>query len=112
MGSKTPLASHVYQPFGGFVYMLSRKEFFKDLLIQAVRVVNDLAGEDEGCSGKSAGPKHEIDLPATELCPSLLAIEAEIRGVDFQEGRTQELRRAIYEKLAQNSPRDETESPQ
>jgi len=92
--------------------MLSRQEFFKDLIVRAVRVVNALAGEEEGFFGDTAGPKHEIDLPATELCPSLLAIEADIRGVDLQEGRTQELRRAIYEKLAQNSPRDKTESPQ
>jgi hypothetical protein len=43
-------------------------------------------------------------LPATELSPSLLAIETEIRGIDLQDGRIEELRRAIYEKLAQKNP--------
>jgi hypothetical protein len=84
--------------------MLSRKEFFKDLLFRGVRAVNDLTGEGQGRSGDHARPSHAIDLPATELCPSLLAIEAEIRGIGLQDDRNGELRRAIYEKLAQSSP--------
>jgi hypothetical protein len=84
--------------------MLSRKEFFKDLLFRGVRAVNDPAGEGEGRDSEHDKPRRGFDLPATELSPSLLAIEAEIRGVDLQDGRGEELRRAIYEKLAQNSP--------
>lgn len=90
--------------------MLSRNEFFKELLVRAVRFARDLAVAGEGCSGDAAGPKHGIDLPATELCPSLLEIEAEIRGVDLPDGRARELRCAIYEKLAQDSPHRETDS--
>jgi hypothetical protein len=83
--------------------MLSRKEFFKNLLFRGIRAVNDLTGEIEGRSSEHDKPGQGFDLPATELSPSLLAIEAEIRGIDLQDGRTGELRRAIYEKLAQNS---------
>jgi hypothetical protein len=84
--------------------MLSRKEFFMDLFYKGIRAVNDLAGENEDRSGSNAGPGQEFDLPATELSPSLLAIEAEIRGIDLQDGRTGKLRRVIYEKLAHNGP--------
>jgi hypothetical protein len=79
--------------------MLSRQEFFKDLLLRGVRAVNELAGEGEGRSSEHGDPGQEFDLPATELSPSLLAIEAEIRGIDLQDGRSKELRHAIYEKL-------------
>lgn len=82
--------------------MLSRQEFFKALLFRGVRAVNDLAGE--GRLSEHDEPGQEFDLPATELSPSLLAIEAEIRGIDLQDGRTEELRRAIYEKLEQTNP--------
>jgi len=84
--------------------MLARQEFFKALLFRGVRAVNDLAGEGEGRSSEHDEPGQAFDLPATELSPSLLAIEAEIRGIDLQDGRTEELRRAIYEKLEQNNP--------
>jgi len=84
--------------------MISRKEFFKDLLFRGIRAVNDLPGDGEGRSEDHMGPGQGFDLPATELSPSLLAIEAEIRGIDLQGGRTEELRRAIYEKLTNNSP--------
>lgn len=84
--------------------MLSRKEFFKDLLFRGVRAVNDLTGEIGGRFSEHDEPRRGLDLSATELSPSLLAIEAEIRGVDLQDGHGEELRRGIYEKLAQNSP--------
>jgi hypothetical protein len=83
--------------------MLSRQEFFKDLLLRGVRAVNDLAGEGESRSSEYDEPGQAFVLPATELSPSLLAIEAEIRGIDLQDGRTEELRRAIYEKLEQTT---------
>jgi len=84
--------------------MLSRQEFFKALLFRGVRAVNDLSGEGEGRSSAHDDPGQAFNLPATELNPSLLAIEAEIRGIDLQDGRTEELRRAIYEKLEQTNP--------
>jgi len=80
--------------------MLSRKEFFKDLLFKGIRAVNDLTGENEGRSGGNAGPGQGFDLPATELSPSLLAIEAELRGVRLQAGHAEELQREIYQELA------------
>jgi hypothetical protein len=92
------------KPFSGIVCMLSRKEFFKDLLFRGVRAVNDLAGQGEGRASEHDEPRRGLDLSATELSPSLLAIEAEIRGVDLQDGHGEELRRGIYEKLDQNSP--------
>jgi hypothetical protein len=84
--------------------MLSRKEFIKNLLFRGTQAVNDLAGQGEGRASEHDEPRRELDLSATELSPSLLAIEAQIRGVDPQAGRGEELRRAIYEKLAQNRP--------
>ena len=103
-GGKILSPSQVFHPFRGIVGMLSRQEFFKALLFRGVRAVNDLAGEGEGRSSEHDEPGQAFDLPATELSPSLLAIEAEIRGIDLQDGRTEELRRAIYEKLEQKNP--------
>jgi hypothetical protein len=92
--------------------MLSRKEFFKDLLYKGTRAVNDLTGENEGRSGGNAGPEQAVDLPATELSPSLLAIEAELRGVRLQAGHAEELQREIYQELAsKNRPHSGAEEP-
>jgi hypothetical protein len=84
--------------------MLSRKEFFKKLLIQGIRAVNGLAGEKQGRSMECGKAGQGFDLPATELSPTLLAIEAERRGIDLKGGCTEELRRQIYCELAQNRP--------
>jgi len=84
--------------------MLSRKEFFKHLLLRGIRAASDLPGGEQGRSMECDKTGHGFDLPATELSPALLAIEAEIRGIDIQDGRTEELRRAIYEKLEQKNP--------
>jgi hypothetical protein len=43
--------------------------------------------------------EHEIDLSATELSPSLLAIEAELRGMRLQTANAEELQREIYQEL-------------
>jgi len=92
--------------------MLSRKEFFKDLLYKGTRAVNDLTGENEGRSGGNAGQGQGVDLPATELSPSLLAIEAELRGVRLQAGHAEELQREIYQELAsKNRPHSGAEEP-
>jgi hypothetical protein len=82
--------------------MLSRKEFFKNLLFRGIRAANDLAAEAEDGSAKAVAPVPGFDLPATELSPSLLAIEAELRGVKLQAGNAEELQREIYQRMAQN----------
>ncbi len=84
--------------------MLSRKEFFKDLLARGIRAANELTG-DEGRSAPSPGaPAGGFDLPATELSPALLAIEAECRGIDIEQVDADDVRRVIYEELVQKSP--------
>ena len=84
--------------------MLSRKEFFKDLLARGIRAANELTG-GEGSSAPSPGaPAGGFDLPATELSPALLAIEAECRGIDIEQVDADDVRRVIYEELVQKSP--------
>ncbi len=83
--------------------MLSRKEFLKDLLFKGIRAVNDLAGEKDSRPGGHAGTGQGFNLPATELSPSLLAIEAELRGVRLQAGHAEELQREIYQELDQKN---------
>jgi hypothetical protein len=97
----TPMAS---QLFPGIAPMLSRKQFFKDLLSRGIRAVNDLTVGDEGRSSACGEPGFGFDLRATELSPSLLAIEAECRGIDLQADQADELRREIYQELTQNGP--------
>lgn len=87
--------------------MLTRKEFFKDLLGRGVRTISDLTDEGEGRIALAADPGHWFDLPATELSPALLAVEAERRGIDLGGGGSDELRRAVYQELAQNRPDDD-----
>jgi hypothetical protein len=83
--------------------MISRKQFFKALLYRGVRAINDPAGREEGCFSEHEQQDPEgCDLSFSELSPSLLAIEAERRGIDLQAGRAEELRREIYQELAQN----------
>jgi hypothetical protein len=84
--------------------MLSRKEFFKDLLSRWIRVVSDLTGKCEDCSAECDESGRVFDLPATELSPSLLAIEAELRGFRLQAGHAEELQLEIYQELAQSRP--------
>jgi hypothetical protein len=91
--------------------MLSRKEFFKDLIFRGIRAVNDLAGKGEGRSSELEESGCDFDLPAAELSPSLLAIEAERRGIDLKAGCAEELRRKIYLELAQNGPGSGTGKP-
>lgn len=91
--------------------MLSRKEFFKDLLFRGIRAANGLAAEVEGASAKAIAPLPAVDLPATELSPSLLAIEAELRGIRLQAGDSENLQREIYQELAQKRPPAGPEEP-
>lgn len=84
--------------------MLSRKQFIKDLLFRGIRAVNELTGADEKRPEEHEPPVDSFDLPATELSPSLLAIEAECRGLDPGGDGAEELRRKIYHELAQSCP--------
>lgn len=87
--------------------MLSRKQFFKDLLFRGIRTLNELSVADESRPEEREELRCGIDLPATELSPSLLAIEAEVRGLPLPAGRAEELQRKIYEELAQSRPHAE-----
>jgi hypothetical protein len=91
--------------------MLSRKEFFKDLLWRGFRAASDLAGANETHFPENDGSRPCFDLPATELSPSLLAIEAQCRGIDLQADSAGELRREIYQELAQSRPPFNPPSP-
>jgi predicted NACHT family NTPase len=82
--------------------MLSRKEFFKDLLFRVIHSVNDFAAEVESGSAEAIPALPRFDLLATELNPSLLAIEAELRGIKLEAGKAEELQREIYQKMVQN----------
>lgn len=91
--------------------MLSRKEFFKNLLARGIRAASDLAG-DEGSPAPDTGvPEGAFDLPATELSPALLAIEAECRGIDIEQVDADDVRRIIYAELVQKSPEPGTVKP-
>lgn len=74
-------------------------------------MMNDLTGEDEKRPKEREVPLDSYDLPATELGLSLLAIEAERRGLDPEGDSAEELRRKIYQELAQNRPHVGTGQP-
>jgi hypothetical protein len=92
--------------------MLSRKEFFKHLLLRGTRAASDLSGSLEEHSVERDEPIPGFGLPETELSPALLKIEAERRGIDLPSGSTEELRREIYQELAQNRPHSNLGSKQ
>ena len=91
--------------------MLSRKEFFKDLLFRGIRTVNDLAETVDNASAEPVAAATGFDLPGTELSPSLLAIEAELRGIRLETGKTEQLQREVYRELAQKPPPTGPEEP-
>jgi hypothetical protein len=99
------------EPFPGIAPVLSRKQFLRDLLFQGMRALNDLTIGYEGRSAEHDEPGRGFDLSATELSPSLLAIEAEVRGVSLQSGHAEELQREIYKELAQNRPHAGADEP-
>jgi hypothetical protein len=82
--------------------VLSRKQFFKDLLFRGMQAVNDLTAGFEDRAAEHGQRDRGSDLRATELSPSLLAIEAELRGVRLQAGDAENLQREIYQELTQN----------
>jgi hypothetical protein len=82
--------------------VLSRKQFFKDLLFRGMQAVNDLTAGFEDRAAEHGQSDRGSDLRATELSPSLLAIEAELRGVRLRAGDAENLQREIYQELTQN----------
>jgi hypothetical protein len=92
--------------------MLSRKEFFKDLLFRGIWAADGLAAGDEDESAEPVATGPGVDLPATELSPSLLAIEAELRGVRLEAVQAEELQLEIYRELAQARPQQGSDEPQ
>ena len=82
--------------------MLSRKEFLRELLFQNFRTVSDLSAEAENASAEPVADGPGFNLPATELSPSLLVIEAELRRIRLETGKAEELQQEIYQKMVQN----------
>lgn len=78
--------------------MLSRKEFFRDLLLRGIRMGRDLsvAGDLPPVSCRPSA----FGVAETELSPALLALEAECRGLSLQGTDPGELRRLICRELA------------
>ena len=88
--------------------MLSRKQFLKKMLFQGLRTLNDLStGGHDRLSEQQEDPGRGFDLPLTELSPSLLAIEAQQRGIQVQPGCADALRRAIYQEMSLKGPNSE-----
>ncbi len=67
-----------------------------------MQAVNDLTAGFEDRAAEHGQRDRASDLRATELSPSLLAIEAELRGVRLQAGDAENLQREIYQELTQN----------
>ena len=84
--------------------MLSRKEFLKEMLFQGLRTLDIFTGGDRDRLTEHEEPGPGFDLPLTELNPSLLAIEADQRGIRLQTGSVDELRRKIYREMSLNGP--------
>lgn len=67
-----------------------------------MQAVNDLTAGFEDRAAEHGQRDRGSDLRATELSPSLLAIEAELRGVRLRAGDAENLQREIYQKMVQN----------
>lgn len=100
-GGQNHICDHGGRTFSGITPVLSRKQFLKDLLFRGVRAVNGLTAGYADRSAEHDQSGREPGLSATELSPSLLAIEAELRGVRLQAGDAEELQREIYQELLQ-----------
>lgn len=78
--------------------MITRKDFFRHLIARGIEAMDAPALRDAGaCDHGRSGS--EADSISVELCPSLLALEAECRGIDLQAGGVGELQRRIYHEL-------------
>jgi hypothetical protein len=83
-----------------FSIPLSRKQFLRELLTLAVRGVVQVEAAEQS-SHKSQGRRGgSFEVEATELCPSLLHLEAERLGINPEGQGAEELRRIVYLALA------------
>jgi hypothetical protein len=69
-----------------------------------MQAVTDFTDGNEDRSAQHDQGQRGFDPWATELSPSLLAIEAELRGIRIETGKAEELQREIYQELAQKPP--------
>ncbi|CAG0983875.1 hypothetical protein ARNL5_02697 [Anaerolineae bacterium] len=67
-----------------------------------MQAVDDLTAGYEDRAAEHGQRDRGSDLWATELSPSLLAIEAELRGVRLGAGDAEILQQEIYQELTQN----------
>jgi hypothetical protein len=84
--------------------MLSRKQFLKELLYQGLRFFNDLPGPGQPRAAPSTDAANQADLPFTEISPSLLAIEAQRRGIPVEINNAESLRHKIFMEMAEKCP--------
>jgi hypothetical protein len=76
--------------------VITRKNFFRHLIARGIEAMEDPTLRN-ACSPGRSGP--DTDPISVELCPSLLALEAECRGIDLRPGGAGELQRRIYREL-------------
>jgi hypothetical protein len=87
--------------------VITRKSFFRHLLARGIEAMEDPTLRD-ACGPGGSGP--DTDPISVELCPSLLALEAECRGFDLRAGGAGELQRRIYRELG-GTPGSEPGTP-
>lgn len=83
-----------------FSIPLSRKKFLRELLTLTVRAVVQVETAEEGPHKSRGWQGGSFEVAATELCPSLLRLEAERLGINPVGLGAEELRRIVYLALA------------
>ena len=78
--------------------MMTRKEFFNQILIKVGQAVNRI-GPGQTAAPSANGRFQSIDLAFTELCPSLLALSADGLAEPTGKPGCQDLRRMIYQQM-------------
>jgi hypothetical protein len=84
--------------------MISRKQFFSEIFVQVARTTAQIWN---GHPEDQPSPRdHCMDPAFTELCPSLMAMEAERLGADQDTSCDEDLRRNVYAELARRDTPD------
>jgi hypothetical protein len=83
-----------------FSIPLSRKKFLRELLTLTVRAVMQVEAAEQGSHTSQGKRGGSFEVAATELCPSLLHLEAERLGINPEGQGAEELRRIVYLALA------------
>ncbi|WP_028324694.1 hypothetical protein [Desulfatirhabdium butyrativorans] len=84
--------------------MHSRKQFLKQMLYQGLRFFIDLPGPGPQIAATSRHTALQSDLPFTEISPSLLAIEAQRRGIPVENENAESLRQTILMEMIEKCP--------